>query len=157
MGSRAMLDSSHAYVLLPYMRGPSTRCRERLAAHSSSVSGPCHALTTALLALPIKHKLSEELQSRVWLLCTNEVWPSDLSSCLWHHYGGQVSADLGAFRMNTRVLLRDFTVHWQRQMIVNPSFEEARQSQVESLADLVHLDRMDRVTSVGGYPKMELL
>lgn len=112
---------------------------------------------TSLLALPIKHKLSEELQSRVWLLCTNEVWPSDLSSCLWHHYGGLVSADLGAFRMNTRVLLDDFTAHWQRQMIVNPAFEEARQSQVESLADLVHLDRMDRVTSVGGYPKMELL
>ena len=51
----------------------------------------------------------------------------------------------------------DFTAHWQRQNIVNPAFEEARQSQVESLADLVHLDRMDRVTSVGGYPKMELL
>lgn len=112
---------------------------------------------TTMLVLPLKHKLSEELQSRVWLLCTNEVWPSDLSSCLWHHYGGLVSADLGAFRMNTRVLLDDFTAHWQRQMIVNPAFEEARQSQVESLADLVHLDRMDRVTSVGGYPKMELL
>ena len=112
---------------------------------------------TSMLALPLKHKLSDELQSRVWLLCTNEVWPSDLSSCLWHHYGALVSADLGAFRMNTRALIHDFTTHWQRQNIVNPAFEEARQLKVESLAHLVHLDRMDRVTSVAGFPKMDLL
>jgi len=111
-----------------------------------------------LLALPLKNKLSPELQRRVWLLCTNEVWPADLSSCLWHHYGALVSADLEAFRWNTRRLIHDFTAHWHRQNIVNPAFDEAKQNEVESLADLVHLDRMDRVTSSeAGFPEMEML
>jgi hypothetical protein len=104
-------------------------------------------------------KYPHALHSRVWVLCTNEVWPADLSSCLWHFYGALVSEDLGAFRQNTRVLLHDFTAHWQRQAIVNPSMQEAAKMDIDSLADLVLLDRIDRVQAdaSGLFPVMASL
>ena len=35
---------------------------------------------------------SDEVRKQVWVVCTDEVWPSDLAPLLWHHYGGSVSA-----------------------------------------------------------------
>ena len=114
---------------------------------------------TCSVVMPLKTRLRPALHSCVWVLCTNEVWPADLSSCLWHFYGGLVSEDLGAFRANTRELLADFTVHWQRQAIVNPSMQEAAKMDIESLAHLVYLDRLDRVKAdaSGLFPVMALL
>ena len=86
-------------------------------------------------------------QKSVWLLCTNEVWPGDLSMFLWHFYGGMISVDLREFREATRDLLDEYTAHYKRQNVVDLSMQQKAKHAFRSLSHLVHLDRMDRVVA----------
>ena len=108
---------------------------------------------TCTWLLPLKERVPKQWHSSIWVLCTNHVWPSDLSSCLWHFYGELVTKDLDQFRINTRVLLDQFTEHWKRQHITDESLAEAKTSEIKSLADLVFLDRLDHIVKgVTGFP-----
>ena len=100
----------------------------------------------------------------MWLLATNDVWPSDLSCLLWHMYGETVSVGLDQYRVETRTLIDQFTEHYKRQNIILEALEEAGVTKneslahVKSLADLVHLDRLDRIeASDGGFAEMALI
>ena len=91
------------------------------------------------------------------MVCTNEVWPSDLAPFLWHHYGSLVQkGDLGEFRSATRTLLGEYTEHYKRQRIQDDSLREARANREksggleESLANAARCDRLDRVKLVAG-------
>lgn len=110
---------------------------------------------TCNLVLPICSKLdacgASEAKSSVWVLATRSVWPGDLSSFLWAEYGATVSTNLEAFRKATFTLVDDFTTHWRRQKIRDLSME---QQKIESLADLVLLDRLDNVEDVAGFVRM---
>lgn len=92
----------------------------------------------------------------VWVLATNSVWPGDLSTFLWSQYGSTVSQDLAAFRLATRTLLDEYTSHWRRQKISDAAME-ASSKRVKSLADLVLLDRLDRVGEECGFAVMAML
>ena len=89
----------------------------------------------------------------MWMLATNDVWPGDLSTFLWCNYGSLVTHDLADYRRATRVLLDEYTVHWKRQKLRDVSMS----AKVESLANLVLLDRLDRVVDVAGFAKMDAL
>jgi hypothetical protein len=111
---------------------------------------------TVNLVLPLHQKLSAirpEALGSVWMLATSDVWPGDLSTFLWCNYGSLVTHDLADFRRATRVLLDEFTAHWKRQKLRDVSMT----AKVESLADLVRLDRLDRVEDVAGFAKMDAL
>mgnify|MGYP001040986653 CR=1 FL=1 len=111
---------------------------------------------TVNLVLPLHQKLSAirpEALGSVWMLATSDVWPGDLSTFLWCNYGSLVTHDLADFRRATRVLLDEFTAHWKRQKLRDVSIT----AKVESLADLVRLDRLDRVEDVAGFAKMDAL
>ena len=106
--------------------------------------------------------LAADQHPHVWVLCTNFVWPSDVATFLWHHYGSLARpGDLAAFRSATRRLLGEYTLHYQRQRIHDESMREARGGAAEfegSLANCVFMDRLDRVTvSPGGEVSMSLL
>ena len=111
---------------------------------------------TVNLVLPLHQKLSAirpEALGSVWMLATSDVWPGDLSTFLWCNYGSLVTHDLADFRRATRVLLDEFTAHWKRQKLRDVSMT----AKVESLANLVLLDRLDRVEDVAGFAKMDAL
>ena len=111
---------------------------------------------TVNLVLPLHQKLSAirpEALGSVWMLATSDVWPGDLSTFLWCNYGSSVTHDLADFRRATRVLLDEFTAHWKRQKLKDASMT----ANVESLANLVLLDRLDRVEDVAGFAKMDAL
>ena len=63
------------------------------------------------------------------------------------------------FRSGTRRLLGEYTHHYMRQRIVDPALAEARKTPIDrSLAEAVHLDRLDRVqSSNSGHAQMALL
>ena len=98
----------------------------------------------------------EAARKNVWVVCTNEVWPSDLAPMLWHHYGSYVNqGDLTEFRSATRTLLGEYTEHYQRQRIEDDSLREARAGRShagidESLANAARCDRLDKVQLVAG-------
>jgi hypothetical protein len=100
---------------------------------------------TVSLCLPLKNLLSPEVQEKVWLLCTLDTWPGDLATFLWAEYGTNLTPDLTAFRSATRSLLDEFTHHYKRQRIQDVDHEAARSKSFTSLADLVLLDRLDKV------------
>ena len=111
---------------------------------------------TVNLVLPLHQKLSAirpEALGSVWMLATNDVWPGDLSTFLWCNYGSLVTHDLADYRRATRVLLDEYTAHWKRQKLQDVSMA----AKVESLANLVLLDRLDRVVDVAGFAKMDAL
>ena len=114
---------------------------------------------TVNIVLPIcKHidNTCPDAKKSVWVLATNAVWPSDLSTFLWSQYGSTVSADLTDFRRATHVILDEFTAHWRRQKIKDVSMaEEAKQ--IQSLSDLVLLDRLDNVRDEAGFAVMATL
>ena len=95
-------------------------------------------------------------RSSVWVLCTSEVWPSDLAPFLWHHYGDLVQkGDLQAYRSATRKLLGEYTEHYKRQRIEDDAVREARSGGgcggfEDSLANAARCDRLDRVRAGGG-------
>ena len=98
----------------------------------------------------------EAARQHVWVICTNEVWPSDLAPMLWHHYATLVNkGDLSEFRHATRTLLGEYTEHYQRQRIEDDSLREARAGRStggidESLANVARCDRLDNVRIVAG-------
>ena len=106
---------------------------------------------------------SPDVRKHVWVVCTTEVWPSDVAPFLWHHYGGLVQkGDLQQFRAATRVLLGEYTEHYKRQRIENDAIREARAGTPggleDSLANAVRCDRLDAVTvPEGGVVKMSWL
>ena len=108
-------------------------------------------------------KTTPEVRKHVWVVCTTEVWPSDVAPFLWHHYGGLVQkGDLHEFRSATRRLLGEYTEHYKRQRIENDAMREARAGMPggleDSLANAVRCDRLDAVTiDAGGLPTMSLL
>ena len=54
-----------------------------------------------------------DCHQKVWVVCTNEVFPSDLAPFLWHHYGTTVQpGDLDGYRAATRRLLGEYTEHY---------------------------------------------
>ena len=111
---------------------------------------------TVNLVLPLHQKLSAirpEALGSVWMLATSDVWPGDLSTFLWCNYGSLVTHDLADYRRATRVLLDEYTAHWKRQKLQDVSMS----AKVESLANLVLLDRLDRVVDVAGFAKMDAL
>ena len=82
----------------------------------------------------------------MWLACTAKVWPSDLAPWLWHLYGELADENMTAFRSQTRQMLDEYTHHWKRQRVSDPSMLDAMHG-VASLADLVYFDRLDRVSA----------
>lgn len=101
---------------------------------------------TINLALPLVAASPQHARSKVWLACTAKVWPSDLASWLWHLYGALADENMTAFRSETRQLLDEYTHHWKRQRVRDPSMSAAMDG-VASLADLVYFDRLDRVSA----------
>ena len=90
------------------------------------------------------------------MLCTSEVWPSDVATFLWHQYGSLAQPnDLAAFRQGTRELLGEYTDHYKRQRIPDTSRTELGLH--GSLADAVHCARLDTVKIVGTHAQMDLL
>ena len=89
----------------------------------------------------------------VWVLATTQVWPGDMSTFLRSQYGATVSTDLAAFRLATRTILDEFSAHWKRQKIRDEAMSE-QVRKFRSLADLVVLDRLDRVEEEAGFAKM---
>ena len=108
---------------------------------------------------------ADEVRKHVWVVCTDEVWPSDLAPFLWHHYGGLVQkGDLQFFRSATRTLLGEYTEHYKRQRIQDETLREARAQRAkpggfeESLANAAKCERLDRVTvPVGGIAQVAIL
>ena len=96
----------------------------------------------------------EPARPLVWVVCTNEVWPSDLAPFLWHHYGTYVQkGDLEMYRNSTRKLLGEYTAHYQRQQIEDEAMREARAAGgklEESLANAARCSRLDRVNVTAG-------
>jgi hypothetical protein len=140
----------------------------KLAARVASTQRTLHVLLTGCnttsVALPLQAKVVAAHQQYVWLLATNNVWPSDLSFLLWHLYGETVSVQLDQYRLETRTLIDQFTCHYERQNIVMEALEEhgmmrdGSLANVSSLADLVHLDRLDRIVELdGGFAEMMLI
>lgn len=114
---------------------------------------------TVNLVLPLHQKLSAirpEALGSVWILATSDVWPGDMSTFLWCNYGSLVTHDLADFRRATRILLDEYTAHWKRQKLHDASIAEST-GKVETLANLVLLDRLDRVEDVAGFAKMDVL
>jgi len=91
-----------------------------------------------------------EVRNHVWVVCTTEVWPSDVAPFLWHHYGGLVQkGDLQQFRSATRRLLGEYTEHYKRQRIENDAVREARAGKLGGLEDsLANAVRCDRLSSL---------
>lgn len=104
-----------------------------------------------------------EVRKHVWVVCTTEVWPSDVAPFLWHHYGGLVQkGDLNEFRIATRRLLGEYTEHYKRQRIENDAIREARAGKQggleDSLANAVRCDRLDALSiPAGGVVQMAML
>ena len=97
----------------------------------------------------LKQHISLEAQKHVTVLCTSEVWPSDCTTFLWSLYGTYARpGDLDNFRASTRNLLGEYTDHFVRQRITDPSREELNVH--GSLANAVHCDRLDRVVEQPG-------
>ena len=132
-----------------------------LGARCHAAGKVLHCLLTGCntinLVLPVCSKLdalgASEAKSSVWMLATSSVWPGDLSALLWSQYGHTLSVELAAYRRATFTLLDEFTVHWRRQKIK----DMAMQQQVESLAHLIMLDRLDNVEDEVGFAKMAKL
>ena len=113
--------------------------------------------TVGLVSHLHKATVSDEVRKQVWVVCTDEVWPSDLAPFLWHHYGGLVQkGDLSSFRLATRTLLGEYTEHYKRQRIQDETLREARaqsskpESFDESLANSARCERLDRVSVTEG-------
>ena len=140
---------------------------EALAARVVAAGKELHILLTGCntqnLVGPLLATLPADQHPHVWVLCTNFVWPSDVATFLWHHYGSLARpGDLAAFRSATRRLLGEYTLHYQRQRIHDESMREARAASASpfegSLANCVYMDRLDRVAvSPGGDVSMSLL
>lgn len=140
-------------------------CLAGLAERAVQAGKTIHLILTGCntcnFVLPFKQVLTPAAQKNTWVLCTNHTWSSDLSSCLWHFYGGTVTSDLQDFREQTSTLIDQFTAHWKRQnMKLVWDWSRSKSAQgIESLADLVHVDRMDRVEAddSGQFPVMSLI
>ena len=140
-----------------------------IAEKIANLAQKCHTLgktlhilltgcNTVNLVLPLCHQLDSlcpEAKSSVWLLATQSVWPGDMSTFLWSQYGATVSTDLATFRSATATILDEYTTHWRRQKINDPSMHE--HARIKSLKELVVLDRLDRVKDDAGFAKMEPL
>ena len=105
-----------------------------------------------------------DCKQKVWVVCTNEVFPSDLAPFLWHHYGTTVQpGDLDGYRVATRRLLGEYTEHYKRQRIEDEAIREARKGAgsgglEDSIANAARCDRLDRVTlRDGGRADVALL
>jgi len=81
----------------------------------------------------------------VWVLATSDVFPGDLASFLWAEYGDTVDTDPASFRTSTRKLLDELTHHYKRQRIQDV-YMQRQARKYEGLAELVHLDRLDKVS-----------
>ena len=160
-------DSVYSFAMkMCARRGKDMVPLARIAAPIAALGARCHHLGKVLhvlltgcntmnLVLLVRNLLAEEARSSVYVLATNTVWPGDMSTFLWHHYGSMVSVDLRAFRDATRVLLDEYTAHWRRQKIRDGSLEDHGHTAGETLASYVVLDRMDRVgEGDGGIPIM---
>lgn len=138
-----------------------------LAARAVAAGKQLHLLLTGCNTQQLVPELLKAIpasaHTSIWVLCTSEVWPSDVAPFLWHHYGALVQLeDLQTFRSATRSLLGEYTEHYHRQRIQDESVREARASNgstlEESLANAVRLDRLDRVTLYpGGRVDMAML
>jgi hypothetical protein len=129
---------------------------ERCAAQGKYLHVLATGCNTIQLAPPLKARIPQTAQPYVWLLCTSEVWPSDLATFLWNLYGSLAQPDdLTAFRQGTRELLGEYTDHYKRQRIEDPALTE--HGLHGSLADAVHCARLDTVQIVGTFAQMDLL
>ena len=141
---------------------------EYLAKHLATFVAKCHnagkvvhllltGCNSVGLVLPVCRQLDvlcPDARGSAWILATNSVWPGDLSTFLWSQYGCTVSPNLDTFRCATRMLLDDFTEHWKRQKLQDPSI---RHMADKSLSDFVLLDRLDKVEDDAGFAKMSPL
>ena len=150
-----------------FAHGAAAKVIANLIARVVTAGKEIHILLLGCNTIEVVPHLIEAAQPsalrNVWVLCTDEVWPSDLAPFLWHHYGGLVErGDMQQFRSATRTILGEYTAHYNRQKIDDESLREARSGASaisagaqESLANAVYLDRLDRVKLVpGGTVKM---
>lgn len=114
---------------------------------------------TGGLAAALKSAIKANAQPSVWVVCTSDLWPSDLAPFLWHLYGSYVlKGDLHAYRMHTRNLIGEYTDHYKRQRLVDQSRVDQARDFEQSLANCCHCDRLDRVTVMeSGHAKVDLM
>ena len=136
-------------------------CIAPLADKCASLGKELHILLTGCntisLVAPLKKRIADSSHACVWVMCTTEVWPTDVATFMWHLYGGLVrKGDMLEFRAGTRDLLGEYTDHFVRQHIVDQSLSDAGLE--VSLANAIRLDRLDRVEIVPGMlPDMAML
>ena len=120
-----------------------------LVASVHAMGKVCHLLCTGCNTIGVVRHLKEQIplehQSIVYVLCTTDVWPGDLSTTLWGQYGGCLQPDLVKFRNATRYILDEYTHHYKRQRIVDQSMKEGARRHFRTLSDCVHLDCLANV------------
>ena len=132
-----------------------------LAARAKEVGKELHLIlagcNTVGLVSHLHKATPDPCRSHVWVVCTNEVWPSDVAPFLWHHYPGLVKVgDLDEYRAATRKLLGEYTEHYNRQRVQDDALREARAGRAaehgidDSLANAARCDRLDKVRIVEG-------
>ena len=107
----------------------------------------CNTISTVR---PIHAHISPEARTKVWVLCTNALWPGDLGTFVWHLYGSTVQPDLHTFRVATATMLQEYTPHFKRQRVIDTSSVEAGQAK-KCLASMVCLGRLDSVHIEGDW------
>jgi hypothetical protein len=117
----------------------------------------CNTVNVVLPICKQVDRFDAAAKQSIWVLATNSVWPGDLSTFLWSQYGSTASPDLAEYRSATRILLDEYTTHWRRQKVMDASMESKKAVAVASLADLVLLDRLDRVRDESGFAVMGML
>jgi hypothetical protein len=150
------LSSFRTKDMVPY--GFVAECIAPLANKCAAMGKELHLLLTGCNTVNICPALLAQLpkpsHKSVWILCTSTKWPGDLATFLWHLYGTFVQVgDLQMFRQRTRQLLGEYTNHFQRQRLVDLSRKEEAASGIEkSLAEAVHLGRLDDIVIPTGRP-----
>lgn len=126
------------------------KCISPLAEHVFEAGKVLHIVlpgcNTINLCYHLKESLPEQVHHIVYILCTSDVWPGDLSHIMWSQYGTNLTADLSHFRAATRSILDEYTHHYKRQRILDQSMQAtAKKKSRQRLSDAVYLDRLDRI------------
>ena len=138
-------------------------CIKPLAEKCAASDKELHIILTGCNTINVcpqlKELVPEPCQSSVWVLCTSTKWPGDIAVFLWHLYASTVQFnDMQTFRQRTRTLLGEYTGHFQRQRIEDVSSQEEARVMHNSLAEAVHLERLDRIrVAPSGHAEVPLL
>lgn len=137
------------------------KCISPLAEHVFEAGKVLHIVLPGCNTINVCYHLKESLPERihhiVYILCTSDVWPGDLSHIMWSQYGTNLTADLSHFRAATRRILDEYTHHFKRQRILDQSMQAAaKKKSRQRLSDAVYLDRLDRICTQNSGQNIEM-